>query len=111
MRDRIKDSISIILAIIVIAISFRGCIQSNYNVEELKVYSLSEQLPETTKLYIVPSGYAIITKEYEEKYEYGVFSISGLSAGHYIGPLYNIGDNLLGIRVYLNADKVCGSAP
>ena len=55
---------------------------------------------------MAPSNHLIFKKQYAGQYEYAIFFVRGEDATHYFGPLYNSGDNLLGLRIYSDATDV-----
>ena len=87
-------------------LGLKGCVNTVYNSKDIAVYEDVNENGESNKVYFVPKNKIIVKKQYQEQYEYAVFHARGTDATHYFGPFYNKGENLLGIRIFSDANEV-----
>ena len=106
MNSLISKIVIAIIISIFLFIGLKGFFFSVYNQEKLQIYQYKSEIGELNTIYIVPTNYMIVKKQFEEQYEYGIFYIRGSNATHYIGPIYSTGKSLLGLRIYPGSNEV-----
>jgi hypothetical protein len=100
-----KISLGILIALF-IYVGLQTFIKTMVHFDNSAKYELIEPSGQINTVYIVPINLMIIKKQVKEKYEYGIFKITGENAVHYFGSIYNSGETLLGLRIYSNAIDV-----
>tara|TARA_R110001606_G_C15361513_1_gene648594 strand:+ start:821 stop:1360 length:540 start_codon:yes stop_codon:yes gene_type:complete len=106
MKSILNKFGTVLFIVFFLFIGIKGCVHTIYSATEVAIYENIDSNKESTKIYIIPSNLMIIKKQYNSQYEYAVFNLKGTNATHYFGALYNKGENLLGVRIFTNANEV-----
>jgi hypothetical protein len=100
-----KKIFPVLIVIVLFFFAMKSCIKTTAH---FKDYILLE-LIDTTQVnlaLISPDNELVIMKMDQSSAEYGIYKIRGEEATHYLGGLYNLGENYFSIRYYSGAQKV-----
>ena len=100
MKSIFNKSITVIFIVIFLFFGLKGCVKSVYINNERKVFQNTTANGEIREIYLLPKNRLIISREFGEFFDVGLFEIKGSNMTHYFGSLYNSGESLFSLKIY-----------
>jgi hypothetical protein len=109
MKSIFNKSLTVLIIVIILFFGLKGCIGTVYSNNEIKAYQKTTENGEIREIYLLPKNRLIISREYGEFFDVGLFEIKGATMTHYFGSFYNSGEGIFSVKIYpdiLEAFKV-----